>query len=341
MVTNRARKLASTFGIKVATTVENSPFPISIVTAGIVDGVRSHAWVNHLGSNVNAADIMSSDDLKTALQRAGIGGFHPGTADEAQLRGWVSALRGAEGEVAVERDFLDHKLPMPSGTFQVQQLDFTNPGSDYNFLDSRGHILGSANLKIAQSDNVIIEHFRNHPDVNLVYTTSDAAQDAAHHGYQVIGIHDQIPAIHGPLVVDIGKSSHTFTDPILNDLHNGTHEGLLHSRLHQLPWISGTIIGWRAYQRYKKGVELGENLRQSGQDATVSAGVLAVGGVFHHFVFPEPTIVLASLLTAVLIRSVQGVREHWDLFSTYESEFATRVSKLASSRVNSNYLVNI
>ena len=61
-----------------------------------------------------------------------------------------------------------------------------------------------ANVKMTSTADPLVEHLRRYPDVPLLYASTEAAADAAHHGLTVVGAGGPVP--RGPAVVDTGLS---------------------------------------------------------------------------------------------------------------------------------------
>jgi len=201
----------------------------------------------------------------------------------------------------------------PAGTTTAQLLGFTQPGSDLAFTDADGNLIAQANVKIAQSARVIREHFDRHPDVPIVYASSDAAQDAQRLGFQVI-LGGDVPESVDQVVIDIGRSSEAFDQEIAAGLGLGEWAADQASALDLLdavPWFSTAAIAVRAIQRLRAGASRAEVLRESGRDVTVAAAGIASGKIAASATSSEPSIAVIALLASSLTYAATEVRRDW------------------------------
>ncbi len=124
--------------------------------------------------------------------------------------GLLYQLRGYRGESLVVGLLGAGVLPEPEGTRVVTPADTTNqPGWDL-VLDTPDGPL-AANIKITDDPGVVLGHLADHPDVPVVYTTSDAAAGIPEGAARVIGPDDAWPDTDLPVVVDIGHTSDELT----------------------------------------------------------------------------------------------------------------------------------
>jgi len=281
--------------------------PVMITAVGVDAVIASHG----------DPDLLGDSEFAGAAERAGVGGFAIDGADAERARGALTALRGAAGEQHVQHLFDTGQLAMPSGTSSARLTAFTEPGSDIVFWDASGDVVDAANVKIAASARVIVEHFSRHPQVRIAYASSDAAHDAArgHLAAAVVGVGDPIPH-SGHVVVDIGKSSVEFDTEIrsaVTALETGWDDYF--DWLDQIPWISGGAVAYRALRRIQAGESRARTLRATGKDAVKVTVGKSVGAAAATVTNSEPTIFLLATASTVVANAIFEVRESWDAAS--------------------------
>jgi hypothetical protein len=305
---------------------------IPIVVSVLLD--ESHVLPDHLlpHSDFLGGSDISHDDVIQALTRSHIDISKLTSFDVDQLRGAMISARGALVENDVYEKLLTHRLPVPEGTSQIVQDSFNHPGSDFRFLDAKGHVIESMNVKAAKSLDSITQHFHAHPDVNVVFATHDAALAAKQHGFDVVSstAHDFVTNGH-QVVVDIGHTSSWYQDQFLRHSPGfGTfghghvlNDGFSHgSFLHHFPWISTSVIIYRAARRYRDGMELAEQKKLAGQDATRVGVSLTVGKVLHAAGLHFPGIAIGSIGSVIAVQGLYSVRESWSDLSESEDFIA-------------------
>ena len=305
---------------------------IPIVVSVLLD--ESHLLPDHLLPNsdfLGGSDI-SQDDVIQALTRSHIDISKLSDFDVEQLRGAMISARGALVENDVYEKLLSNRLPIPKGTAKIEQDAFNHPGSDFRFLDGNGHLIESMNVKAAKNLDSITQHFRAHPDVNVVFATHDAALAAKQHGFDVISstAHDFVTN-GNQVVVDIGHTSSWYQDQFLRhspgfgtfDHGHVLNDGFSHgSFLHHFPWISTGTVLYRAARRYRDGMELAEQKKLAGQDATRVAVSLTVGKVLHAAGLHFPGIAIGTVGATIAVQGMYSVRESWSDLSESEDHIA-------------------
>jgi hypothetical protein len=270
----------------------------AIVAAGI-DGWRVEA---------GDVEVLADSELASIAERAGIEHLEIGGADTERLRGVVIALRGAAGEHWVFDGLGRGALPMPAGTRDFELQDFTRPGIDVVFSDASGEVVETANVKIASSAAVVLEHFRRHPHVRIVYASSDAAQDAGEAGLAVVGVGDVLP-LEGHVVVDIGRPSARFDDDVVDRLP--TAGDASHDVLDLFPWFSTGTIAVRALLRLQRGVAPLLVARQTGRESVVAGAGFATARLAARATTSEPTVAIIAMLSSTLTIGLLDVRRDW------------------------------
>ena len=326
-VVERYEKLAAKALEKYQQSSGNHQHPVVIIGAATLDSLLDQP---------EGVDLIGDLDLAEAAERSGVSDFSFGTAEAEELRGALTALRGAAGEQWVLDGLNSGSLSGPAGTTSAQLLGFTQPGSDLAFTDIDGNLIAQANVKIAQSARVIQEHFDRHPDVPIIYASSDAAQDAQRLGFQVIPGGD-IPDSVEQVVIDIGRTSEAFDQEIAAGLGIGDWAADQASALDLLdavPWFSTAAIAVRAIQRLRAGASRAEVLRESGRDATVAAAGIASGKIAASATSSEPSIAVIALLASSLTYAATEVRRDWRQTSTglgVAADFAERLTGLRAT----------
>lgn len=267
-----------------------------------------------------AGDLLPPAELARVAERTGIDLGDIDAPSVEQVRGYLSALRGAAGEYEVLDGLAAGTLPVPPGTNQVTLEGFTVPGVDLQLLGPG--IDTAANVKIASSADVIVDHFsRFGEQVPIVYASSDAAADAASRGLRVLQAHDLLDLGHGPVVVDIGVPSTTFDDRILpyiggvdlgrvgvgNTLDVVDTVGLLP----EIPWFSVGMIGVRAVARLMAGMAAADVVRGVGGDALRAGTTLATGKVAAAAGLPEPASAAVVIAAGMAVTAALEVRRTW------------------------------
>lgn len=175
-------------------------------------------------------------------------------SDPAAMEGLTFLVRGFRGEQLVDGWLADGVLAGPPGT-SASLADTTNqPCWDVAFVDGSGEAVALANVKITSSADVVRGHLDAHPDVGIVYTTSDAAGPlAADPTVTVIGPGDAWPVdAAGPVVVDLGVASGELHGEVASALDAVGADGgssLAGEILDAVPFLALGIVGLRAARR--------------------------------------------------------------------------------------------
>jgi hypothetical protein len=301
------------------------PRPLLVIAATGLDALRlEHA---------TTTELLDDDELLQAAQRAGLAQFDLAGADTERIRGALTALRGSVGEHWVLDRLRTRQLPVPDSTTSVEMLAFTTPGIDLVFSDAAGATTGAANVKIAATADVVLRHFEQHPDVGLVYATSDAATDAAARGLQVLQPGGSIPE-HGPVVVDIGRTSSEFDQQIgatldrHGDALSASADALDIAEL--VPWASTAAIAVRALLRLRAGVARQDVVRHAAREATAAGTATAAAHTSSQLTAPEAVVALAAMVTSAVTFGALDVRRSWTTL-TDQLAHLTAVAELVST----------
>ncbi|MCB9379713.1 MAG: hypothetical protein H6513_03355 [Acidimicrobiaceae bacterium] len=278
--------------------------PLLVIGAAALDGYFAAE---------GAVELMGDGELVEAVTRAGLHDFPFGTAEGERLRGALTALRGAVGEQWVLDHLTSGALASPVGASAAELMTFTHPGTDVVFTGDDGHVVATANVKIASSARVILDHFAAHPDVPIVYASSDAAADAARHGLQVLTMTDAAGG-HGHVVVDIGRSSVDFDHDVtslLPETYGLDDVAFVAEFLDNIPWFSMGAIAVRAIQRLQAGEARAAVLRDAGRDATVASVGATAAHAAASVASSELSVALVALTASSLTYAVTEVRRSW------------------------------
>ena len=272
-----------------------------VVAAAALDG---------LAADPPDIELVGDGELAAAAGRAGIHLSAMTEAQAEQLRGYVSAVRGAAGENWVVDRLAAGDLPVPAGTDRVVLQDFTAPGADLVFYGTGGEILSAANVKVAADADVIIEHLSRYADsVPIVYATSDAAADAARRGLVVLDGQAGDVDFDSPVVIDVGHSSGDFEAEVLEAL-DGVADAADFG-LGDLPWFSLGMIGLRALRRVQAGASRADALQETGRDAVRAGAVLAAGKAATELGAGDPLTLAISVGVGWTASAAMDVRATW------------------------------
>lgn len=311
---------------------------LPLVMASAIDGWRALEHSNNAFHFDNAGGVTNAD-VNSALERSGVDVHAFSEAQKEVIRGANTAVRGALFEVETNQQLHNGSLIVPKGTVSIEQQTFTHPGADFSFVGKDGRIIDNMNTKVAQSWDVIRDHYEHHPDVRLVYASSDAAQDAARHGLTVIdGHHGVIPLNGERVVVDVGTSSAHFQHQFEQHLKHIVDADHSHWFDHldigdfykHIPWISLGVIGLRAGLRYRAGVDKAENMKQMGRDSARSLGGMTGAALAHHVGASMPVAFFSALTSAAMVQGVFEVRDSWELVSRQEEYLGRTAEWLVS-----------
>jgi hypothetical protein len=308
--------------IRVASTTPAVRPPLLVMAASGVDGLRIE--------QLDADGVAPLDDieLQLAASRAGLDGFDLRDGETERIRGALTALRGSVGEHWVLDRLRSRHLPIPERAVAVEMLPFTTPGVDLVFTDATGATVGSANVKVAGTANVVMRHFDRHPDVTIVYATSDAAADAAVRGIHVVGPGGSLPT-QVPVVIDIGRDSSDFDHQIRDTLAGSTNaDGW--DLVDLMPWTSTAVIGIRALLRLQAGLPRQDIARLAGREATAASAATSAAHLASRLTNSEPSVALIAMATSAIAFGALDVRHSWTTLTTPLSNLATLAEQTAS-----------
>ena len=293
---------------------------LPVVAAGMLDVMHIRAETGN----------EATPSLQGALNRSKVSSDHLTSHDPDTVRNAISKAKGAALEIDVHGAFQSGALHAPVGTDSVEQLSFTNPGADFAFHDSHGKVLALMNTKASNSYEIIAKHFVEHPDVNYVYATHEAAVDAAKHGMQVIdGVHGSVPLVHHHVVVDTGFTSHEYEQAIAHMTSSHEHgifgffdgDGIMDN----IPWITVGLLAYRTYKRHGSGMTTAENKAQAIRDVGRSGAAYGAATLLQHAGVPVPVTMAGTMFAAASVQGIYQVKDQWQFLSQYDEMLASRV----------------
>lgn len=280
---------------------------------------------------------LADGDLARAVERSRLDSFNPSDRNDEAVRAVLYGVRGAAGEYWVVDEIADGSLPVPMGVDTVELVPHHQPGVDLVFQRAGGAV-ATANVKVAQDATVVRRHFEKHPDVEVVYATSDAAADASGHGYPVLPASaSDVPLGDGPVVVDIGKSSEEFDREIAEALLEADSSEIAFGSLDavsMMPWLTVGLISSRVLVRIRAGADVAGTLRAAVSDTAVAGAGLGVGSTAAVLGAGTPLSAAASLSTTVVMSALRHTRSR--LRTTSDSQLLRRINRLSASVASSN-----
>jgi hypothetical protein len=166
--------------------------------------------------------------------------------------GAVNFLQGYLGEERALAAINSGAVPVPEGRNATLAESSNQPGYDLRLLSENGAEDLVAQVKVSDSADLIREHFARYPDVNIVYTNSEAAQamvgDA---GITVLRPGDVFPDEPGRYVVDIGVTKDEIRSSAADVMSGSAADGAdgvsFGDQLQEnIPWIALMVIAGRA-----------------------------------------------------------------------------------------------
>lgn len=270
--------------------------------ATIVAAATADAWL-FARNDALLAEHLSGEDLVEAAKRAGVDDFDLSTASPEELRGALITLRGARGEQWTLEAIELGLLPTPTGSHDVTLASFTEPGTDLTFS---GDVPIDANVKVGIASSTLTQHLHKHPDVDVVYGSSDLADHAERLGVRVVETGAADFAVDGePVVVDIGRSAGDFDAEITASLAQPDDGGLA------LPVVSAIAVTWRAIHRIRTRQSLDAVATQTARDVAITGSAHLAARLVRLTGAPDPVTAFAGFATATGIATLSTVRRGW------------------------------
>lgn len=227
------------------------------------------------------ADTVNADLVELAARHrrvAAEGG--PVAEDRAIVVGRL--LQAIRGEQLVDELLMAGVLVAPPGT--TGSIAFADHGAwDIEFLGSGGQTTGRADVIITGDPAEVTAHLANRPGVDVVYTTSDAADGlTGEPGLTILWPGASWPAQSGVVVVDIGTDSRQLQAELSAALREAGSSASIDAVLEAVPVLALLVVGARTAARAASTTDSGADVatdawRQT-KDVVTSAGVSGLVG---------------------------------------------------------------
>jgi len=216
------------------------------------------AAVTALEVGLRAFDTPGLDESATRELLAAMPEFDRADLESIAARGEraefgaINMMQGYMGEERALNAINSGAVPVPEGRYATLAESSNQPGYDLRLLSEDGAPDLVAQVKISDSAAIIREHFARYPDINIVYTNSEAAQAmVGDSGFTVLRPGDVFPDDPGRYVVDIGIAKDEIrssaSDVISGAAADGADGVSFGDQLQEnIPWIALTVIAGRA-----------------------------------------------------------------------------------------------
>jgi hypothetical protein len=206
--------------------------------------------------------------------------LHAATDRSLELGALLQELRG---EQVVDELLTAGVLVAPPGT--TASIPFAEHGAwDLEFLGSGGATIARADVRITSDPTELLSGVAARPGVDLVYTTSDAADGLADtEGVSVVRPGEVWPAEPAPLVVvDIGTDASALHADLVAALDAAGADATADAVLEAVPVLALLVVGTRAATRSATTQDPGSDIatatwRQT-KDVITTAGVSELVG---------------------------------------------------------------
>ena len=175
-------------------------------------------------------------------------------ADPSSQMGVINLLQGFLGE-QISLDLINSgSIPIPEG-YTAQFAEATNtPGYDLRMVNGQDSEL-FAQVKIGADESIIRNHLIRYPDINIIYTNTEVANQLAQdHTMTVIHPGDAFPdPSHAQaVIVDIGITQEQIRNNVSDFVTNSAaeHSGHFNDFWKQLPLVSFALIVTKAARDY-------------------------------------------------------------------------------------------
>ena len=175
-------------------------------------------------------------------------------ADPSSQMGVINLLQGFLGE-QISLDLINSgSIPIPEG-YTAQFAEATNtPGYDLRMVNGQDSEL-FAQVKIGADESIIRNHLIRYPDINIIYTNTEVANQLAQdHTMTVIKAGDAFPdPSHAQaVIVDIGITQEQIRNNVSDFVTHSAaeHSGHFNDFWKQLPLVSFALIVTKAARDY-------------------------------------------------------------------------------------------
>ena len=175
-------------------------------------------------------------------------------ADPSSQMGVINLLQGFLGE-QISLDLINSgSIPVPEG-YTAQFAESTNtPAYDFRLMNHQGSEM-FAQVKIGADESIIRNHLIRYPDINIIYTNTEVANQLAQdHTMTVIHPGDAFPdPSHAQaVIVDIGITQEQIRQNVSDFVTHSAaeHSGHFNDFWKQLPLVSFALIVTKAARDY-------------------------------------------------------------------------------------------
>ncbi len=249
--------------------------------------------------------LPEADVIEAAIRS----GIDPAIIDhypESAVLGVTNSIKGSLMEIRVDELIQSGELPLPEGAVDFELASRTAEGLDGYFFDDEGNLIQVMQIKASSSDFIIQEHLERFPEIESVYSTTEAATSASEHGLEGVidtGISDEV------LMSDVGElfdSSLTLGESIDEVVPQLT---LL---------FTGAELAWNLY----KGLDKQEALQLAGKRAGKATGYSTAAWFVSH---------ITGVESARLVLVIGGESYSW-VVSRLDAEVAPSISHMTGLR---------
>lgn len=254
-------------------------------------------WLEEVAGRFAALDSAALADLAAVPGRS--------------LDGLVHLIRGYRGEQLVLEALSAGKLPLPPGATDVSLAGETNTEALDLVIGLADGTAVAAQVKVSSSGALLHEHFAKHPDVDVIYASTDAADavrdTAAETGITVIGAGDSWPDLGGPVVVDMGFTSMELEATAEHALAAAASVGgddVLGEVVEAVPLLALGLIALRGARRWRRSGTSNAEIRSRAFDEAKSVITNAGAGEAVAFITSADAVAApVTIATALLRRS--------------------------------------
>jgi hypothetical protein len=224
--------------------------------------------------------LPASPDVATTAAIAAEQAVHAATDRSLELGALLQELRG---EQVVDELLTAGVLVAPPGT--TGSIPFAEHGAwDLEFLGPGGATIARADVRITSDPTEVLASVAGRPGVDLVYTTSDAADGlVGTTGVSVVRPGASWPAEPGELVVvDIGTDASALHADLVAALDAAGADATADALLEAVPVLALLVVGARAAARSATTADPGSDIAtstwQQSKDVITTAGVSELVG---------------------------------------------------------------
>lgn len=193
--------------------------------------------------------------------------------NDVGLRNIMNAVQGTMMELRVEELLDSGAITLPDGAVSYQLAGRTERAVDGWFLDGEGEQIVPFQVKASRSAEPIRRHLAEHPDVDLVFANTEAAELAGQLGFETvedtgISLDELLPDAWGAMP-DAGEA---FQDELVTTL--GEHAAEFAS---ELPLITFAMIGAELAWTRMRGGDMAAAKKRASSRGITAAGLSAAG----------------------------------------------------------------